>query len=119
MRSSINPMSWYVKPPLPITILCLGIVLGLLWILIDLLPSMGILGWLALIIVGLPLYFVGELAGSEAFSPERGEKLSKKTFSWKRVWYGLFLLLSVLLVAASLYYLSNVIGLTHSLGAEN
>ncbi len=115
----MNLIPWNTKPPLPVLILCLGMVLGLLWILIELIPSMGILGWLVVVIMGLPLYYLGELAGSEVFSPERGESLSPKTFSWKRVWYGLFLYLSVFLIAASLYYLNSVLEITRSFGAGN
>ncbi len=98
----------YRKPrlALPVAVTSTGVALGLLWILSDAM-SMGLPGWIVFAILGVPLYVVAELAGGEVFRTERGESLSKKAFSWKRIWYGLFLYLSVLLIAASLYYLKN------------
>jgi hypothetical protein len=101
-----NSICCKTKLVVPLAVTGTGIALGLLWILSDV-TSMGVLGWIVFAIVGLPLYGIAELAGEKVFSRETGERLSKKVFSWKRIWYGLFLYLSVLLIAASLYYLKN------------
>jgi hypothetical protein len=51
------------------------------------------LEWVLLIVVGPPLYVLGEALGAWLFSPERGHRISPKGFSFLRIAYALLIVL--------------------------
>lgn len=51
------------------------------------------LEWMLLIVVGPPLYVLGEALGAWLFSPERGYRISPKGFSVLRMVYALLIIL--------------------------
>jgi uncharacterized protein YqgC (DUF456 family) len=73
----------------------LGIYLGL--ILLYFYPHWPAdsLGWLVLILVGIPVSFCLEWIGNYFFSKETGSKKTEKRFSVKRIALGLFVFISI------------------------
>ena len=68
----------------------------------------GIMGWIVFAILGIALYGIGEVIWGKILSAESGRQISKQSFSWKRVGYGLFLYLGVLLIASGVYLFAQV-----------
>jgi len=54
------------------------------------------LQWALLIVLGPPLYVLGEALGAWVFSPERGYRISPKSFSILRLVFALMIVLLVL-----------------------
>src|SRR6266511_2893927 len=54
-----------------------------------------VLQWALLLVLGPPLYVLGEALGSWLFSPERGHRISPKSFSLLRLVYGLVVVLLI------------------------
>jgi hypothetical protein len=59
-----------------------------IFILLPHIPN-SYIQWLVVIVVGPPLYVIGELTVGSFFSPERGNAISSKRFSALRIFIGL------------------------------
>ena len=68
------------------------------------LPS-TVLGWIFLVVLGSPLYLLGEWVFEKIFSTERGRRMSDKRFSVKRVSFALMITVPFLLFIFFISYL--------------
>jgi hypothetical protein len=68
------------------------------------LPS-TVLEWVFLLVLGPPLWFLGEWFFGKVFSPERGRRMSDKRFSVKRISFALIIVLPLFLAIYILSYL--------------
>ena len=68
------------------------------------LPS-TLFGWVFLLVLGPPLYLLGEWFFEKVFSPERGRKMSDKRFSVKRISFALIIVLPFVFAIFILSYL--------------
>jgi hypothetical protein len=101
----IKLIDWSSKQGLGFAVILCACGLSILWLFIDLPFSSKLLSWGVLLVVGFPLYALLEGLGGEIFSLQRGERISRKRFSWKRIGYGLILQLMILGLAFVLHYL--------------
>jgi hypothetical protein len=109
MINVVNAINWNSRLAQALVVLVTGAALGLLSILSDLPFFAGIMGWIVFAVVGLALYGIGEVIWGKILSAETGGRISKQAFSWKRVGYGLFLYLGVLLIASGVYFFAQVL----------
>ncbi len=67
-------------------------------------PPFTVLGWIFLLVLGPPLYLLGEWVFQKIFSTERGRRMSDKRFSVKRISFALIIMVPFLLVIYLLSY---------------
>lgn|GEM_PF-6873569 len=97
-------INWRSMPAQLLAMVLLGTALGFLWSLNDPAYSQGLVGWIAFVIIGLPVYLLATYILEKALLSERRVSLAGPTFSWRRVGSGLFVALGTLLVAAIVYF---------------
>jgi hypothetical protein len=107
MRNYLSAINWKSGPAKALAILLVGSALGLLWVLNDFVFAQGFIGWLIFAIIGLPLYAFAGLMWGEVMSRDAGERISRKTFSLRRIGYGLLFFLSLFTVASCVYFLAK------------
>ena len=90
-----------------LAILLVGTVLGLLWILNDLAFTQGVIVWIVVVVVGIPIYLFATLIWDRTFLSEREAPSVVPALSWKRIGTGLVVALGTLLVASGLYHLAK------------
>jgi hypothetical protein len=84
-----------------------GIVIIWAVVILQFLPNLPltVLGWIFLLVLGPPLYLLGEWFFEKVFSPERGRRMSDKRFSVKRISFALIIILPFLFAIFILSYL--------------
>jgi len=61
------------------------------------------LRWALLVVLGPPLYVLGEALGAWVFSPERGYRISPKSFSVLRLVFALVIVLLIVTVGGIVF----------------
>ena len=107
MVNLIDAINWKSWPARLVALFLAGLALGLLWFLMDLPNTHGPVGWLLLAVVGLPLYIIAEGLWDKVFSAKAGREISARSFSWKRIWIGVFLFIGLIATASALSFLAN------------
>jgi hypothetical protein len=76
-------------------------------VILQFVPSLPstVLGWIFLVVLGPPLYLLGEWVFEKIFSTERGRRMSDKRFSVKRVSFALMITVPFLLFIFFISYL--------------
>ncbi len=100
----LTAINWKSGSARAVAVVFVGSILGVLWILSDLVSSQRVIGWIVLGILGLPLYVIAESLGDKVLSSNAREQ-SSRSLSWKRVWFGLAFFLGIFLVASCLHFL--------------
>lgn len=75
-----------------------GIIIIWAAVVLQFLPNLPstVLGWIFLLVLGPPLYLLGEWVFEKVFSPERGRRMSDKRFSIKRISFALIIVVPFL-----------------------
>lgn len=75
-------------------------------VIVQFVPSLPstVLGWILLLVLGPPLYLLGESVFQKIFSTERGSRMSDKRFSVKRISFALIIVIPFLLAIYLLSY---------------
>ncbi|MDA2911597.1 hypothetical protein MYX04_11800 [Nitrospiraceae bacterium AH_259_D15_M11_P09] len=89
-------INWASRPGQALAILLIACGLSVIWLVTNLQFSSGVVRWIVLGVIAIPVYLLLEGLAGQIFSQESGEGLSRKNFSWKRVWYALFVILLVI-----------------------
>jgi hypothetical protein len=84
-----------------------GIIIIWAVVILQFLPNIPstLFGWIFLLVLGPPLYLLGEWFFEKVFSPERGRRMSDKRFSVKRISFALIIVLPFLFAIFILSYL--------------
>lgn len=83
-----------------------GIIIIWAVVILQFVPNLPstVLGWISLLVLGPPLYLLGEWFFEKIFSTERGRRMSDKRFSVKRISFALIIMLPFLLFIFFLSY---------------
>ncbi len=86
----------------------LGIIIIWAVVILQFLPNLPstVLGWIFLLVLGPPLYLLGEWFFEKVFSPQRGRRMSDKRFSVKRISFALIIVLPFLF---AMFFLSHLL----------
>jgi hypothetical protein len=84
-----------------------GIIIIWTVVILQFLPNLPstVLGWVFLLVLGPPLYLLGEWFFYKVFSSERGRRISDKRFSVKRISFALIIVLPFAFAISILSYL--------------